>query len=205
MPIRPPVKAVMRKDLLLGGGAGALLCAVLIGAALSIGPLLGIDWPGGSDRHGTAEAVSLPAIPKTTNPDADRPSARVRAPRVVSRDDQPTTSVSPRRRAAAPQAERSPNVASRRPQPTSTPKVATPPVTNDAPTVPAPDTTPTPAATPAPALVTPAAAIPATPVTGAKTSKILRLRVASVGVEADDNGTPELRSRSACARSSPAT
>lgn len=193
MPIRPPVKAVMRKDLLLGGGAGALLCAVLIGAALSIGPLLGIDWPGGSDDHGTAEAVSLPAIPKATNPDADRLSTRARAPRVVSRDDQPTTTVTPRRRATAPQAGRSPSVASRRPQPTSTPKVATPPVTNDAPTVPAPDASSEPVATPAPALVTPAAAIPATPVTAAKTAKILRLRVASVGVEADDNGTPELR------------
>jgi hypothetical protein len=194
MPIRPPVKAVMRKDLLLGGGAGALLCAVLIGAALSIGPLLGIDWPGGSDDHGTAEAVSLPAIPTTTTPDVDRLSARGRAPRVVSRDDQPTTTVARRRRATAPQAERSPNVASRQPQPTSAPKVATRPVPDgDAPTVPAPDSTPTTAATPATAIVTPAAAIPATPVTAAKTSKILRLRVASVGVATDDDGTPELR------------
>ena len=142
MPIRPPVKAVMRKDLLLGGGAGALLCAVLIGAALSIGPLLGIDWPGGSDRHGTAEAVSLPAMPKTANPDADRLSTRARGPRVVSRSDQPTTNVSDRRAATAPQAERSPSVSARRPQPTSTPKVAKPPVTNDdVPTVPAPGTT----------------------------------------------------------------
>ena len=39
MPIPPPVKAVLRKDLLLGVGAGALVCALIVGAALSIGGL----------------------------------------------------------------------------------------------------------------------------------------------------------------------
>src|SRR5919202_43726 len=34
MPIPPPVKAVLRKDLLLGGGAGAVLCAVIVGVAI---------------------------------------------------------------------------------------------------------------------------------------------------------------------------
>ncbi len=38
-----------------------------------------------------------------------------------------------------------------------------------------------------------AAAIPATPLTPAKTAKALKLTVASVAVETDDNGLPELR------------
>jgi hypothetical protein len=78
-----------------------------------------------------------------------------------------------------------------------------PVTTDDAPTVAAPDATPGPAVAPATALATPAAAIPATPVTAAKTAKILRLRVASVAVETDDNNTPELRLGLAISRGVP--
>jgi hypothetical protein len=65
------VKAVLRKDLLLGAGAGGLLCVLIAGAVLGLGPLLGIDWNGTQDgASGTSEAVALPAIPATS---ASRP------------------------------------------------------------------------------------------------------------------------------------
>src|SRR5689334_15130181 len=101
MPIPPPVKAVLRKDLLLGGGAGALVCAVIAGAVLAMGPLLGIDWNGNSGAgNGAAGAVSLPAIPVTSPQAADAARQRARAPRVIARIDQATTVT--RRRTAAP-------------------------------------------------------------------------------------------------------
>src|SRR4051812_2707968 len=95
MPIPPPVKSLMRKELLLGGSAGAALCAVIVGLALSVGPMLGIDWNGDSGAQGTQQAVALPAIPASRTPDADVLRARTRAPRVVDRTDQPTTSDRP--------------------------------------------------------------------------------------------------------------
>src|SRR5438067_2079331 len=59
MPIPPPVKAVLRKDLLLGGGAGALLCALVAGAALSVGSLFGFDW-GSGDQPAATPATPAP-------------------------------------------------------------------------------------------------------------------------------------------------
>src|SRR3954463_7164311 len=100
MPIPPPVKAVLRKDLLLGGGAGALLCALIAGAALSVGSLFGFDW--GSDQPAAtagpapprpaapaAPPLRLPAIPDIPPPGARRP--RISGPRVVSQRTQPVT------------------------------------------------------------------------------------------------------------------
>jgi len=191
MPIRPPVKAVLRKDLLLGGGAGGLLCAVIAGAVLGLGPLLGIDWNGTPDgANGASQAVALPAIPATSPQAADALRRRAVAPSVIARRNQPTTS-SAARRGTAPAAtppRSSPSVATRTRQPTVAPHIVAPPSTQDAPVAPAPEA---PAAA-APAAVA-AAAIPATPVIPAKTAKALKLTVASVAVETDDNGLPELR------------
>src|SRR3954447_9673764 len=78
MPIPPPVKAVLRKDLLLGGAAGTALCAALVGAAFTIRPLLGIDWAGDNGSPTTAEAANLPALPRVANPSADTLRAQVR-------------------------------------------------------------------------------------------------------------------------------
>jgi hypothetical protein len=187
MPIPPPVKAVLRKDLLLGGGAGTLLCAALVGAAFTIGPLLGIDWSGGPASSSSAEAARLPAIPAVVNPSADALRARARAPRIVARSAQPTTRVTATRPAAVPQAV--PGIVARRPQPTVAPVPA--PTRgggtggSDAPAVPAPAA--------APALVAPAAAIPATPAVPVAVSTKMKLRVASIGVEAAADGSPELR------------
>jgi hypothetical protein len=194
MPIRPPVKAALRKDLLLGGGAGALVCAVIAGAVLGIGPLLGIDWNGNSNgADAGAQAVALPAIPATSPQAADALRRRAHSPRVVARIDQPTT-VTARRRGAAPatggsRSTAAPKVRGRTSQPTVAPHVVAPANTQDAPTVAAPDA---PATAPAIAAAA-AAAIPATPVTPARVAKALRLSVASVAVQNDDNGQPELR------------
>src|SRR6476659_6823108 len=78
MPIPTPVKAVLRKDLLLGGGAGALLCAVIAGAVLALGPLLGIDWggtPDGANGTNAAGAVRLDADPAADRHAAHRHAA----------------------------------------------------------------------------------------------------------------------------------
>jgi len=98
------VKAVLRKDLLLGGGAGGLLCALIAGAVLGLGPLLGIDWNGTPDGNGTSEVVALPAIPATSPQAADALRQRAAAPTVIARRNQPTTSSAARRRATAPAA-----------------------------------------------------------------------------------------------------
>ena len=191
MPIRPPVKAVLRKDLLLGGGAGALLCAVIAGAVLALGPLLGIDWGGSPDgANGRSAAVDLPAIPATSPQAADALRQRAQAPSVIARRNQPTTSLAAGRRTAsgATPSRPAPSVSTRTRQPTVAPRIITPPSTQDAPVVAAPEA---PASTSPAALA--AAAIPATPATPAKTAKALKLRVASVAVETDDNGLPELR------------
>src|SRR3954468_18170906 len=127
MPIPPPVKAVLRKDLLLGGAAGTALCAALVGAALTIGPLLGIDWHGGANpAPATAEAANLPALPRVANPSAEALRAQIRAPRVVSRSAQPTTRVAPQQNAAAPAPStgNAPSIVGRRPQTTTAPPVA---------------------------------------------------------------------------------
>src|SRR4051795_4375166 len=89
MPITPPVKAVLRKDLLLGGAAGTALCAAVVGAALTIGPLLGIDWPGAGSSAATAESANLPASPRVANPSAEALRAQVRAPRIIASTRQP--------------------------------------------------------------------------------------------------------------------
>src|SRR4051812_24298370 len=192
MPIPPPVKPVMRKDLLLGGAAGTLLCVALVAAALSIGPLLGIDWGDGTNGGGNAEAANLPALPHVSNPSA---AAQVRAPRILSTSAQPTTRVAaPATPAAAdadaPQATNAPSITGRSPQTTTpAPSSSVPRVgagTPDAATAPAP-------AAPALAPVAAAAAIPATPAAPAQAAKKVNIRVASVAVAADDNGSPELR------------
>ena len=180
MPIRPPVKAVLRKDLLLGGGAGGLLCALIAGAVLGLGPLLGIDWNGTPDGNGTSEVVALPAIPATSPQAADALRQRAAAPSVIARRNQPTTSSAARRRTTAPAAtptrRPAPSVSTQARQPTVAPRIIAPAPTQDAPAVPAPAA---PAAAPAAAA---AAAIPATPVTPAKSAKALKLHVASVTV-----------------------
>src|SRR3954454_2099795 len=193
MPIPPPVKAVLRKDLLLGGAAGTALCAAVVGAAITIGPLLAIDWNGGTTpAPATAEAANLPALPRVSNPSAEALRAQIRAPRIVSRSAQPTTGVAPQPNttASASPADNAPSVVGRSPQTTSAPPVT--PRTGstgapDATTVPAPAPT-GPVLPPAPA----AAAIPATPVVPAPAAKKVTLRVASVAVEPDDNGSPPL-------------
>src|SRR3954471_8673470 len=116
MPIPPPVKAVLRKDLLLGGGAGALLCALVAGAALSVGSLFGFDWTSGDQPAPSAgPALRLPAVPDVAPPGADAP--RVTGPRGVSRRAQPVTGASQRAAVATV----SPSVVGRRPQLTTTP------------------------------------------------------------------------------------
>src|SRR4051794_17567582 len=167
MPIPPPVKAVLRKDLLLGGGAGALLCALIAGAALSVGPLFGFDWGSGDQPAATAgPALRLPAIPDIPPPGAQTP--RVTGPRVLSQRTQPVTGAT--RRAATPAVALTPSVRGQHPQLTTTPAPTRPTATrppaepNDSPTVPglpAPTATPAPASA-APVAATPAAAIPAT-------------------------------------------
>ena len=121
MPIPPPVKAALRKDLLLGGAAGTALCAAVVGAAITIGPLLGIDWHGGSNpAPATAEAANLPALPRVSNPSAEALRAQIRAPRIVSRSAQPTSRVAPQPNstAPAPSADDTPSIVGRRPQTT---------------------------------------------------------------------------------------
>src|SRR3954468_21887221 len=192
MPIPTPVKAVLRKDLLLGGAAGTALCAALVGAAITIGPLLGIDWGSGSTAGGGApESASLPALPRVANPSAEALRARTRAPRIVDTASQPTTRVAPRpaaRPAPAPAAATPPSIAGRRPQATSTP-----PVTPGSDSTGAPDFPAVPAPAPAAPVAAAAAAIPATPVLPAAVAAKMKLRVASLAVEPNDNGTPQLR------------
>src|SRR3954468_13948926 len=159
MPIPPPVKAVLRKDLLLGGAAGTALCAAVVGAAITIGPLLGIDWHGGTNpAPATAEAANLPALPRVSNPSAEALRAQIRAPRIVSRSAQPTTRDAAQPSAAPAPASRPdnapsivgrppPTLSARRPQPPRAPPV--PPRTGstgstgapDAPVVAAPEPT----------------------------------------------------------------
>src|SRR4051812_5823853 len=190
MPIPTPVKAVLRKDLLLGGAAGTALCAALVGAAITIGPLLGIDWGGGTTAGGGApEAASLPALPRVTNPSADALRAQTRAPRIVDSAAQPTTRVAPRQAGgSAPAATDAPSIVGRRPQTTSAP-----PVRPGSDSTGAPDAPAVPAPEPAAPVATAAAAIPATPVLPAPVAAKMKLRVASVAVEPDDNGSPQLR------------
>src|SRR3954454_23345315 len=197
MPIPPPVKAVLRKDLLLGGGAGALLCALVAGAALSVGSLFGFDWGSGDQPAATAgPALRLPAIPDIPPPGAQTP--RITGPRVVSQRTQPVTG--PARRAAATPA-LAPSVVGRRPQLTTTPAptptgpaaTRAPAQPNDTPTVPGvPGLAPAPAApaAAAPVAATPAAAIPATPAP-VPAARSMRLSVASVAVTAAAGGAPE--------------
>src|SRR3954469_10978410 len=197
MPIPPPVKAVLRKDLLLGGAAGTALCAAVVGAAITIGPLLGIDWHGGTNpAPATAEAANLPALPRVSNPSAEALRAQIRAPRIVSRSAPPTT-----RDAAAPSAapapasrpDNAPSIVGRRPQTTTAPPVT--PRTGSTGSTGAPDA-PVVAAPEPPGLVPPppaaAAAIPASPVFATPAAKKVTLRVASVAVEPDDNGSAPL-------------
>src|SRR4029078_13682106 len=87
MPIPPPVKSFMRKELLLGGAAGTALCIVIAGLALSVGPMLGIDWNGDSGSQGTQEAVALPAIPASRTPEAEAPRPRARTARALDHTD----------------------------------------------------------------------------------------------------------------------
>lgn len=193
MPTRPPAKPALRKDLLLGGGAGALLCALIVGAALSVGPLFGTTFSSQNTGGTSPEAIAkLPAIPDVPTPAAEAPRPRARVPRVLDTQDQPVTGG--RRRAAVPAsrptraASRAPSIVDRRPQASSTPAVTRPPAPpDDAGTVPAPEA---PAAPPAPVVVTPAAAIPVTPVPAM--TKAVRLRVASLAVTAAADGSPEL-------------
>src|SRR4051794_10425078 len=199
MPIPPPVKAVLRKDLLLGGAAGTALCAAVVGAALTIGPLLGIDWPGAGSSAATAESANLPASPRVANPSAEALRAQVRAPRIIASTRQPTTRVAGQPNAAGttPRDQaNTPSIVGRTPQTTSVPPVtprSSATGTPDAGTVPAPDATPAPAAPIASPAVA-AAAIPATPVVPATAAaKQLTLHVSSVAVVPDDNGSPQLR------------
>src|SRR3954462_15117171 len=211
MPITPPVKAVLRKDLLLGGAAGTALCAAVVGAAITIGPLLGIDWHGGTNpAPATAEAANLPALPRVSNPSAEALRAQIRAPRIVSRSAQPTTRDAAQPSAAPAPASRpdnAPSIVGRRPQTTTAPPVT--PRTGstgstgapDAPVVAPPEPTgpvlpPAAAAAAMPASPPPPAAAartPAPPVAGPPAAKKCTLRVASVAVEPDDNGSPQLR------------
>jgi hypothetical protein len=195
MPIPPPVKAVLRKDLLLGGAAGTALCAALVGAALTIGPLLGIDWPG-ADSSPTAEAANLPAAPRVSNPSAEALRAQVRAPRIVASTRQPTTRVTaPSSAARTPGEANAPSIVGRTPQTTTAPPVTPRSSSTGAPdavAVPAPEATPAPAPVATPAAL--AAAIPVTPIVPATpVGKKLTLHVASVAVVPDDNGSPQLR------------
>jgi hypothetical protein len=193
MPIQPPVKAVLRKDLLLGGAAGTALCVALVGAAFTIGPLLGIDWSGDGGSPTTAEA-NLPPAPRTANPSAEALRAQIRAPRILNSTQQPTTRVAARPNATPPPstaANDAPSIVGRAPQTTSRP-----PVTPRSSATGTPD----PAAVPAPAstgpVVPPAAAvaaIPATPAVPAPAAKKVKIRVASAAVVPDDNGSPQLR------------
>src|SRR3954469_18801735 len=194
MPIPPPVKAVLRKDLLLGGGAGALLCALIAGAALSVGSLFGFDWGSDQPAATAGPALRLPAIPDIPPPGARRP--RISGPRVVSQRTQPVTGGT--RRAATPAVAVTPSVRGQQPQLTTTPAATRPAATrppatpNDNPTVPgAPAPTPAPTApAAAPVAATPAAAIPATPVP-VPAARGMRLSVASVAVTAAADGAPE--------------
>src|SRR4051812_45941750 len=96
MPIPPPVKAVLRKDLLLGGAAGTALCAAVVGAAITIGPLLGIDWNGGTNpAPATAQAADPPAPPRGSNPPAQAPRAPIPAPPPPPRPPPPPTPPAP--------------------------------------------------------------------------------------------------------------
>src|SRR4051812_19699152 len=149
MPIPPPVKAVLQKDLLLGGAAGTALCAALAGAAITIGPLLGIDWSGGGNGPAAgAEAANLPALPHVANPSADTLRARGRSPRIVATASQPTTRVAASQPASTstrtPRTANGPSIVGRRPQVTTAPPV-TPRAgstgTPDAASVPAPEPT----------------------------------------------------------------
>src|SRR4051794_26417427 len=195
MPIPPPVKAVLRKDLLLGGGAGALLCALIAGAALSVGSLFGFDWGSDQPAATAGPALRLPAIPDIPPPGARRP--RISGPRVVSQRAQPVTGET--RRAATPAVAVTPSVRGQQPQLTTTPAATRPAATrppatpNDNPTVPgAPAPTPAPTApAAAPVAATPAAAIPATPVP-VPAARGMRLSVASVAVTAAADGAPEV-------------
>jgi hypothetical protein len=190
MPIPPPVKAVLRKDLLLGGAAGTALCAALVGAAITIGPLLGIDFGGGTTAGaGASEAANLPALPRVANPSAEALRAQTRAPRIVDTAAQPTTRVAPRPAAGrAPAATSAPSIVGRRPQTTS----AAPVKPRSNPTGPA-DAAVVPAPEPAAPVAAAAAAIPVTPALPVRVATKMTLRVASVAVEPDDNGSPQLR------------
>src|SRR3954451_14285526 len=196
MPIPPPVKAVLRKDLLLGGGAGALLCALVVGAALSVGSLFGFDWGSGDQPTPTAgPALRLPAIPDIPPPGAQTP--RVTGPRVVSQRTQPVTGAARRAGAATPAVAVTPSVRGQQPQLTTTPAPTAPAATrppaepNDSPTVPGvPTPTPAPAAA-ARAAAPPAAALPATPAP-VPAARAVRLRVAAVAVTAAADGAPEV-------------
>src|SRR3954471_2874264 len=197
MPIPPPVKAVLRKDLLLGGGAGALLCALVAGAALSVGSLFGFDWGSGDQPAPAAgPALRLPAIPDIPPPGAQTP--RITGPRVVSQRTQPVTGAARRAGAATTTVTVAPSVRGQQPQLTTTPAPTGPAATrppaepNDSPTVPG---VPTPAsaapAAAAPVAATPAAAIPAIP-TPVPAARGVRLSVASVAVTAAADGAPEV-------------
>src|SRR4051794_2416278 len=125
MPIPPPVKAVLRKDLLLGGGAGALLCALVAGAALSVGSLFGFDWGSGDQPAPAAgPALRLPAIPDIPPPGAQTP--RITGPRVVSQRTQPVTGAARRAGAATPAVAVTPTVRGQQPQLTTTPAPTAP-------------------------------------------------------------------------------
>src|SRR3954451_3983348 len=197
MPIPPPVKAVLRKALLLGGGAGARLCALVAGAALSVGSLFGFDWGSGDQPAATAgPALRLPAIPDIPPPGAQTP--RVTVPRVVSQRTQPVTGAARRAGAATPGVPVTPSVRGQQPQLTTTPAPTRPAAPrppaepNDSPTVPGVPTPAPASAAPAEAVAaTPAAAIPATPAP-VPAVRAVRLRVANVAVTAAADGAPEV-------------
>jgi hypothetical protein len=173
------VKPTLGKDLLFGGTAGTAVVATLALTVTTMGPLLGIEWPGDRFTGDRTERVSLPAAteerarpPRLPAPDA--PRVRVSLERRASDD-----AARPRRRGAA--ADRDTEPASRR---VDVPATSLPPARGD-------EGEPAPAT---PGSTAPAAAAATAPVTTAPARKGVNLRVASISVVTDEEeAAPELR------------
>ncbi len=174
------VKPNLRKDLLFGGTAGMAVVATLALTVTTMGPLLGVEWPGAALTGESAEQVNIPAAV------VERPRARRMpapdAPRVRVSVERSSSDADRRRRQAS--SGNSPERASRR---VDVPATSLPPARTES-----GDSAP--ATTPAATTVAAAAAVTTPATTAPARTRGVTLRVASVAVVSDDGAdAPELR------------
>jgi hypothetical protein len=185
---------------LAAGSAGALVCVLALVGTTAIALVIGLGWPGGSDRDGPRPITSMPDAPTLhlLLPDEKRASKRVKHERpkhagrredrlhpVVSRMvRQPTLVIPDQAVKPAPSAKPAPSL-------TPAPAPATS-VTPVVPTGPAAPAAPSVTASSDKGLPGAVSTVPVAPGGSDQSARFLRLRVREVGVAPSAVGDPEL-------------